>query len=121
MLESVAKTTAQLEELRNAEAFHEIFRETSLAADKYDLDPLQIPRRRQPPKRITGPAAGYKPTTAEEYYRIQYYKLLDGMLGNLQERFDISSNAGLSDYNDLQKILTTGAFPLLNFECKLTW
>ncbi|XP_071817210.1 zinc finger MYM-type protein 1-like [Apostichopus japonicus] len=108
MLESVAKTTAQLEELRNAEAFHEIFRETSLAADKYDLDPLQIPRRRQPPKRITGPAAGYKPTTAEEYYRIQYYKLLDGMLGNLKERFDISSNAGLSDYNDLQKILTTG-------------
>ena len=41
--------------------FGDLFQETTLLVERSSLDPLDIPRRKQPPKRYSEPAESYNP------------------------------------------------------------
>jgi len=77
MLEAAKQVKEQLESLHTEEEFEKIMREVEETIEKLELDPLQIPRRRQPPKRLCGPATAYHPTTVVQYYTGEFYKILD--------------------------------------------
>jgi len=71
------------------------------------LIPITLPRRRQPPRRLTGSAPAYHAQTAPEHYRLEFFRLLDSAITQLSERF--SENAvGLQKYRKLEEILLTG-------------
>lgn len=41
---------------RTDEEFHDLFEKAVSKADELDLDPLSVPRKRNPPRRLTGTA-----------------------------------------------------------------
>ena len=63
------------------------------------------PRHVRPPKRFdqhcrTAPA--YKFTSAEDYFRVQYFAFVDGVVQHIVERFD---QPGMKTYCDLESVL----------------
>ena len=65
-----------------------------------------MPRKRRPPARYTGPAAAHTASTAAEFYKPQFYELLDAAVSELDERF--SGSNGLQMYGRLEAMLLTG-------------
>ena len=66
MLEAVKISSEHIKAQRSDEAFHEIFAAAKEKYKEYDLEPLEVPRRRGPPRRYTGEAAQYQPASPEE-------------------------------------------------------
>lgn len=56
--------------------------------DEYDLTELKLPRRRQPPARLTGSAPAHHARNDIEHYRPLYYEYIDSIKTGLQKRFD---------------------------------
>lgn len=68
------------------------------------MEELSLPRVRKIPMRIEG-AATHNFNTVEEYYRPQYFQLLDAALANLDAYF-ISTD--LTEYGKLTDMLELG-------------
>lgn len=111
---SVDAVIGEMEVLRDEKTFGDLFEETRLLVERYGLDPLDVPRRRQPPQRYSGPADSYDPPSAEAYYRPKYVALHDSILVNLHDRYDTSSNNGLAEYKPLEEVLATGKCTVMN-------
>lgn len=73
-----------------------------------DLDPIDVPRQRRPPRRITGPAPSHTSTSVSGYYRPIFFNLLDTAITQLTERF---SSDGLAKYKKLENVLLTSEVP----------
>lgn len=56
--------------------------------DSLELEPIQIPHQRRPPKRYTGEAGSHTPKTPEESYRPEFYKVLDTVAVQFEDRFN---------------------------------
>ena len=107
MLEAVKISSEHIKTQRSDEAFHQIFTAAEEKCEEYDLDPLEVPRIRGPPRRYTGDAAQYQPASPEEYYRKQYYEFTDAITTGLSNRYD-PDKSGLAQYMKLEKMLTSG-------------
>jgi hypothetical protein len=82
---------SELIRIRSDEEFTRIFDNIETAIEKLDLEPLQLPRPRNAPKRYNDGAAGHHPTTSAEFFRTVYFELLDTAAGQIQSRFDQES------------------------------
>jgi len=87
--------------------FHELFSAAEEKCEEYQLDPLEVPRIRVPPRRYTGEAAEYQPKNCEEYYRKQYCEFIDVIVTGLLERYD-PLKSDLAQYLKLESMLTSG-------------
>jgi len=70
-----------------------------------DLEEIKAPRPRRVPRRYTGPADAFQPASAEEYFRIEYYKLLDTARSRLN---DVIKQEGVKTYELLESCLLSG-------------
>ena len=66
-------------------SFEDIMREVNARIEQLKLEPLCVPRRKQPPKRLSGPAAAYHPATVSQHYMVEYFKLLDVSIQQLSD------------------------------------
>jgi len=107
MVDAVRVVKSQLESMRTTQAFDTLFNASLEAAKRLDLDELEVPRKRRPPARYTGPAEAHGPPTAKERYRVLYYQLIDTTVMQLGERFDTASS-GISTYIRLESVLLDG-------------
>lgn len=73
--------------------------------DSLGIEPIQIPHQRNPPKRFTSRASQHKPKTPEEYYRIEFFKVLDSLDVQFKERFN---QPDLQILRKVEKVLLTG-------------
>lgn len=106
MLQAVDVVRRQLLNIRTDEKFALLLEKVSKIAEELQLDNISLPRRRKVPVRFTGPAVSHQPETVEEYYRKQYFELIDVAIMQLTDRFD---KTDLQKYQVLQEILLTGS------------
>ena len=104
MLKAVAEVVHELFALR--EDFNRILTEAQKLVEELDLDPIQCPRIRKPPKRLSGPCDAHVATSVSDYYRSQFLQMIDTAISQLHERFDHSP--GLLKYKQLEDILISG-------------
>lgn len=69
------------------------------------LTPISSPRHHRPPKRFTGSAPAHVYATPFDYYRAEYYKVLDVVDVQIKERFE---QEGLKMIRNLENVLLTG-------------
>nr|XP_054761170.1 zinc finger MYM-type protein 1-like [Lytechinus pictus] len=104
MLEAARVTTNEIRESRNENAFHTVYLTTEQKVEEYELEPLQLPRRRRVPQRLAGEGEQYTPDNPEVYFRQMYFSFLDKIIMQLEERFD-PSKSGLEAYVQLEEAL----------------
>ena len=107
MVEAVKKSSNHIKFLRNQDDFHGIFSKAEANCNEYQLDAIETPRKRGPPRRYTGNAAGYQADNAEEHYRKAYFEFLDVIIAGLADRYD-PGKSGLEDYLKLEQMLLSG-------------
>ena len=91
--------------------FHTIFIAVGEKGERYELDPLEIPRRRCSPKRYADQVAQHQPVNPEEHYRKQYLEFIDAVCKGLSDRYDLTKS-GLDRYMKLENMLTSGQVDL---------
>jgi len=77
MLAAVGETLSSLRHIREDEAFGHLLTETGDVTAELDLEQLQVPCQRKPPKRYIGDAVGRVATAVCDYYRPLYFLLVD--------------------------------------------
>jgi len=108
MKKAVASVQAYLQKRRSDSSFETLFEKTSKVRAQLDLDKIAPPRIRRPPKRftgVTGPTEVFVPDSVVQYYKIDYFKLLDTALAQLSSR---TSQDGLNIYEKLETCLLSG-------------
>ena len=74
--------------MRTEEEFGEIWKTVSLSAFELSLLPAQLPRRRQPPRRLDDGASTVLHSDCESYHRIEtWYAFIDIVTRQISERF----------------------------------
>lgn len=105
MLSAVDCVRTTLRAKRTEEKFQEMYHHTTEMVTKLNIVPITMPHIRRPPKRFTGNATAYSSTTPEDYYRADFFKVLDVVDMQMKEKFDQS---GLEVLAKLEKVLLTG-------------
>jgi hypothetical protein len=106
MFEMADVTRTGLNSLRNEDRFREIFQSAQNRIDDYDLTPFVLPRRRKIPRKVgDGSAAHTSPETPQDLFRVEFFKVIDSAVMNLDEGFQ---STDLDKYNLLASALTTG-------------
>ncbi len=90
---------------RSDEKFHQIYTTVCDKICELDIEPIQMPHIRRPPKRYTGNAPAFRLTSSEEYFKIEFFKLLDAVDVQLAERFDQHS---FQTFSKLDRVLISG-------------
>lgn len=70
-----------------------------------NLSPIEMPRVRNPPKRLAGKAAAHVPPSSVDYFRTGFFKVLDVVAMQFAEHFE---KEGLLMIRNLEKVLLTG-------------
>jgi hypothetical protein len=92
-----------LEGLRSDEAFHQIFQSCIARCDELGIDQPNLPRVHNRPKRYEyGTTGSHQWASAEEFFRVQYFKFLDSAMASLKRRYD---QPGIQAYIKLESIL----------------
>lgn len=92
-----------LEGLRSDEAFYQVFQSCIARCDELGIEEPNLPRVHNRPKRYEHGATGsHQWTSAEEFFRVQYFKFLDSMMASLKRRYD---QPGIQTYIKLESIL----------------
>ena len=71
-------------------------------ADKLELAPMELPRKKKVPRRYDDGAAGHHPATASEHVRTELLAVLDTIRAQLRERFE---QEGIREVRLLEKLL----------------
>ncbi|XP_033639835.1 uncharacterized protein LOC117300216 [Asterias rubens] len=78
-----------------------------LDAAECNLEPVTLPRKRKLPKRHDdGATQEYTANSAEELYRVDFFKVIDSAISNLKDYF---TSTDLILYKDLSDVLLTGS------------
>lgn len=96
------RSTLQLK--RNEERFYQMFDKAAKMVNSLGIEPIQIPHQRWPPKRYAGGASQHTPKSPEEHYRAEFYRVLDSVDVQFQERFN---QPDLGVLQKLEEILLT--------------
>ena len=102
---AVASVQTYLQEKRDEAVFDTLMTKSRNVQAELDLDDIIAPRQRRPPKRFGGPAEAFHPDSALQYYRLEYFKVLDTALAELSSRLN---QDGLHIYEQLEQCLLTG-------------
>lgn len=89
MLSAADCVRTTLRAKRTEESFQEIYSHATEMITKLNIQPITIPHIRRPPKRFIGNVTtAHTPTTPEEHFRADFFKVLDNVDIQLKERFD---------------------------------
>ena len=78
---------SHLESLRNQDTFNKIYMEAKKSGEKF-IDAPKLPRRKQIPKRFDTGSGAHQWSTPEEYFRSQFYWIVDLVSSEIDRRFD---------------------------------
>ena len=104
VIEAVQVLSDELTQMRSDDGFNSAAKDTKSFVFKYDLDELEIPRVRRPPKRYTGTCDQYVASSAEDHYKAAYLEIIDTATAQLRERFNRQSS-DLQTYIKLESML----------------
>jgi hypothetical protein len=107
MLEACDMIIASLEVARTEESFTQVFQQCINYISENELNPLQLPRRRNPPKRFSGPCEPHHSPTIHDHYRAIYFHLIDTAIMQLRIRFQ--TNPDLHKYKLLEAVVLNRA------------
>ncbi|XP_016419414.1 zinc finger MYM-type protein 1-like [Sinocyclocheilus rhinocerous] len=105
MLSAVECVKNGFQNKRSDVSFRELYIQASEVVTSLDLEAITVPHLRRPSTRHAGPAQPYIPTTAEEYYRVQFFLVLDTVMTQLTHRFE---QEGLRNIVMLENVLISG-------------
>ena len=105
MLAAVTCVKESIAEKRTPDKFQSLYNKASQMCEKLNLSPIEMPRVRNPPKRLAGKAAAHVPPSSVDYFRTEFFKVLDTVSMQFTERFE---NEGLLMIRKLEKVLLTG-------------
>jgi len=106
MCSAVEEMVETLLSFRTEDDFDRIPSDTNAVCQTLDLETLKVPRQRKPPKHFTGPAEAHVAATVQDYYRPQFFTLIDTAVQQLRERF--GNSVGLTKFRSIEHILLTG-------------
>ena len=85
----VAQLTVEtLKRMRTSESFDNFYQLVEALRVKFKADPAVLPRKRRAPKRIEIGEGESFTDDVKDYYRIQYYEVLDLAVSGISDRFD---------------------------------
>lgn len=87
MVSAVFLVQESLRLKRKTEHFEAVFKKAEEMVEKLSLDPIALPHRHRPPKRYSGPAPAYRPASAVEFHRVEFYRVLDTVDAQITDRF----------------------------------
>jgi len=102
MVTAMKMTVGALNDLRDEDRFQALFEEAVMLCRESDVPFPELPRQRRPPKRFCGPVPAHSWTTAEEYFRSQFFHVVDTAVSQLKRRYD---QPGLHQYMQLENVL----------------
>jgi len=104
MVTAMKMTVGALNDLRDKDRFQALFEKAVMLCRKSDVPFPELPRQRRPHKRFCGPAPAHSWTTAEEYFRSQFFQLVGTAVSQsqLKLRYD---QPGLNQYMQLENVL----------------
>lgn len=105
MVAAAKAVVLELQSKRTDGTFSAIFNDAVALGTDLGLHEITLPRQRAPPRRFTGPAAAHQSVTPEAHYRIEYFKVIDTAVAELQRRFD---SPGIKTYLKLETALLIG-------------
>lgn len=105
MLSAVACVKKHFQSQRTEEAFITVYTSETDLVTSLDIEPIKMPHLRKPQRRHAGPAEPYVPSTDQEYYRVQFFQVLDIVTTQLTKRFE---QEGLQHLVKLEKVLLCG-------------
>jgi hypothetical protein len=106
MCSAVEEMVETLLSFRTEDDFDRILSDTNAVCQTLDLETLKVPRQRKPPTRYTGPATAHVAATVKDYYRPQFFTLIDTAVQQLKERF--GNSVGLTKFRSIEHILLSG-------------
>ena len=93
-------TMAYLQRHRSEDAFKNFY--DSLIKEAEDkTDEPKLPRHRRIPKRVDDGVSNHQHRTAKDYYRQQYFEVLDILLGEIEKRLNQTSLGILNEIEDV--------------------
>ncbi len=81
---------------RGDSTFESFYSSTVEQAQQYTSEPA-LPRYRKPPKRLDDGSMPHKFTTPKDYFRVQYFEVLDTVRGEISKIFDQSSLVAIEE------------------------
>jgi len=105
MLEAAKAAKSRLQELRKDSTFDELLTKVE-DIKRWGLKPLQLPPARKPLARFDGLTEACKADAINTHYRIEYLKLIDVAIQQLDDR--LLNCPGLIRYCELEAILLSG-------------
>ena len=86
MLSGVSLVQDSLKSKRNTEHFEEVFKEAEDRCGNLSLEPIVPPRKHRPPKRYSEQAPAHTSGSALDFYRVEFYRVLDTVDAHITER-----------------------------------
>ncbi len=105
MLSAVDCVKKHFQSQRTEEAFITVYTSATDLVTSLDIEPIKMPHLRKPQRRHAGPAEPYVSSTDQEYYRVQFFQVLDIVTTQLTKRFE---QEGLQHLVKLEKVLLSG-------------
>uniref|UniRef100_A0A3B5QLP4 TTF-type domain-containing protein n=1 Tax=Xiphophorus maculatus TaxID=8083 RepID=A0A3B5QLP4_XIPMA len=105
MQTAVQYVSSAIQEKRTDAKFAELFEKSVQMVDTLGIEAIEIPHQRKPPRRYTGQASHHQPKTAEEFYRIEFFKVLDCFDMQFKDRFN---QPDLEKFKQVEDVLLTG-------------
>lgn len=122
MLSVVSLVQESLKSKRNTEHFEAVFKEAGDMFGNLSLETIVPPPTHRPPKRYSGQAPAYTPGSAVDFYRVEFYRVLDTVDAQTTEKFLQPGSQTLKELeNSLLTPITNNAavwklYPELNEE-----
>lgn len=113
MLISVEIAKVELSKIRTDETFHQLLDETCDYIIKYEMTPLKVPRRKQLPLRLDDGGETFHASDISDYFRPMYFELIDTILNQLEERYNVSNNSALKKYKAIENCVLEGQFNVI--------
>jgi hypothetical protein len=102
MIEAMKMSSSCMQSMRSEADFTKLFQDSCKICDDFDLTPPHLPRQRRPPTRYTGAANPAQWSCAEDFFRCQYYAVVDAAVNGLVTRYD---QPGILKYMQLERVL----------------
>jgi len=92
--DAVKRVMEEVADMRSDVTFDQLFEK--------DLDPVVLPRKRRPPKRLSGDADPFHHQNAKDHYKVQFIEMIDTTIAQLNSRF---FQEGMGTYTLLEELL----------------
>jgi len=105
MLAAVNCVKNTIAKKRTEDSFQRVYNKATEMCNSLNLSPIEMPRARKSPKRLSGQGSAHVPSSSPDFFRTEFFKVLDVVNMQFQERFE---QEGLLTISSIEKVLLTG-------------